>query len=186
LDDASLEIKLKLISEIDDFKKLDKTKAEAFLTEESYAIIETSLLRLWQEYPEDRAHYLNKTQKVMGLPDKNVRLLWLTLAMLTENYNSSQTKVYFDELSAYTSSEYSFDIRQSTFIYLKQVFGFNDESLLNLVKSTEHHAWQFKKFARNLLQELVKDSDYKIRIKHLSKELNSKEYRYLITELNKE
>lgn len=182
----SLEIKQKLISVIDDIKKLNKVKVEALLTAESYSVIETSLLRLWQAYPEDRPHYLNKTQKVLGLTDKNVRLLWLTLAMLTENYNSRQTKVYFDELSAYTSSKYSFEIRQSAFFYLKQVFGFNDESLINLIKASEHHAWQFKKFARNLLQELIKDSDYKVRIQELTKELNSEEYRYLITELNKE
>ncbi len=164
---------------------LDNEKLKELLFDKSYITIETALFQLWQAYPQNGATYLNSTQNVIGLPNKNVRLLWLTLAMLTENYNSKQTKVYFDELSSYTSLKYSFEIRQSAFLYLKQVFGLNDQSLLNLIKASEHHSWQFKKFARNLLKELQQDSDYKMRLKAMSKELNAEEFRYLFTELNK-
>jgi len=165
---------------------LDKVELESLLNDESYITKENALFALWQKYPQSQAKYLDATKEVVGLPNKNVRLLWLTLAMLTENYNSVQTKVYFDELSSYTDPKYSFEIRQSAFFYLKEAFGLNDASVLNLIKATEHHAWQFKKFTRNLLKELLKDSDYKVRIKRLAEDLNENEYRYLNLELNKE
>lgn len=186
LEANSIEIRQALVKSIKDIKVLNKEKVAALLNDESYVTIEAVLFHLWQAYPEERATYLDRTKNIIGLPDKNVRLLWLTLAMLTENYNSKQTKVYFDELSSYTNPRYSFEVRQSAFFFLKQVFGFNYQSLLNLIKASEHHSWQFKKFARNLLKELQQDSDYKTRLKALLEELNAEEFRYLNTELSKE
>ena len=154
------------------------------LMDESYLTKEMTLFQLWQGYPENRANYLEKTKDVIGLPNKNVRLMWLTLAILTDGYESLKTKEYFDELSSYTNPEYSFEVRQGAFFYLKEAFGFNNQSLGNLIKATNHHSWQFRKYARNLLSELLKDSDYKERLERLSKELNPEETRYLISKLN--
>lgn len=165
----------------DDF--LPKEHLLGLLEDNSYVTKEIALFNLWQGYPEDRAKYLEKTKDVVGLPNKNVRLMWLTLAMLTDGYESLKTKLYFDELSGYTSPEYSFEIRQGAFFYLKEAFGFDELSLPNLVKATSHHSWQFRKFARNVLDELLKDADYKPRLEKLSKELNSEKTRYLISKL---
>lgn len=165
----------------DDF--LPKEYLMDFLEEDSYVTQEMALFQLWQGYPENRAKYLEKTKDVIGLPNKNVRLMWLTLAMLTEGYESFKTKEYFEELSNYTNPEFSFEIRQGAFFYLKEAFGLNEQSLKNLVKATEHHSWQFRKFARNLLGELLKDADYKTRLEKISEELNPEETRYLISKL---
>lgn len=167
-------------------KYLDKEKLESLLEDHSYITKENALFTLWQLFPEDRAKYLDATKYRVGLPNKNLRIVWLTLAMLSDSYNGRQTKVYFDELSSYVGVEYSFEIRQSAFFYLKEAFGLNDESLASLVKATNHHAWQFKKFARDLLKELLKDSDYKTRLEKLATELDGDESGYLKTELNKE
>ncbi len=105
--------------------------------------------------------------------------MWLTLAMLTQEYQGSQTKAYFDELSGYTSPQYSFEVRQGAFFYLKEAFGFTDQNLKDLIRATTHHSWQFKKFARNTLEELMKDVDYKKRVQSLKDELNEEELRYL-------
>ena len=119
------------------------------------------LFKLWQAYPGDRKQYLDRTADIVGLPNKNVRLLWLALAILTEDYRTANTKVYFDELSGYTDPHYPAEIRQGAFLYLKEAFGFNDQSLGNLIRATDHHAWQFRKFTRNLLDGLWEDPDYK-------------------------
>jgi len=160
-----------------------KENLESLLKDHSYVTKEGILFTLWRKYPEDRVKYLNATKSVIGLPNKNVRIMWLTLAMLTERYESFKTKEYFDELSSYTNPEYSFEIRQGAFFYLKEAFGLNEQSLKNLIKATEHHSWQFKKFARDLLNELLEDADYKPRLEKLSKELNSVEIRYLNSKL---
>jgi aminopeptidase N len=179
----SIPVRQRLLTVVDDIKILPAEKVEALLNDKSYLTIENALLRLWQTYPEKRAIYLDQTKNVIGLPNKNVRLLWLTLAMLTENYNGPMTKRYFDELSAYTDDKFSFEIRQSAFFYLKEVFGLNDESLTNLIKGTNHHSWQFKKFARNLLEKLLQDPEYKLRLQELATKLKLEEIRYLNSKL---
>lgn len=163
---------------------LDKGKLESLLQDDSYITKEKALFALWQKYPEERAKYLEQTKAIVGLPNKNVRLLWLTLAMLSDNYNSLQTKVYFDELSDYTDPKYSFEIRQGAFFYLKEAFGLNGKSLGNLVDATNHHSWQFKKFARNLLDELLVDEDYKARLNTLAVELSEEKTKYLKSKLS--
>lgn len=169
------------LSSSGDIKKYAKADFESLLDDQSYVTIENALFKLWETYPEDRQHYLDATADVVGLPNKNVRLLWLTLAMLTPDYRGMNTKIYFDELGSYTDAAYGYEIRQSAFFYLKEAFGLTDQSLKNLIRATDHHAWQFKKFARNLLKEVIKDADYKKRIEAISEELNDEELRYLNT-----
>ncbi len=167
------------LSMVADIKRYPKEAFESLLNDKSYVTVENTLFKLWQTYLQDRKVYLDETKDLIGLPNKNLRLLWLTLAMLTEDYQGSKTKVYFDELSGYTDSRYSFEIRQGAFFYLKEAFGFTDQNLKDLMQATTHHSWQFKKFARDLLKEVIKDQDYKKRIENVSKELNDEELRYL-------
>lgn len=175
-----------LFSRPDASTYLEREKLETLLTDASYTTKELALFGLWQTYPQVRARYLDATKDMVGLPNKNLRLLWLTLAMLSENYQGRQTKVFFDELSAYTDPGYGFEIRQGAFFYLKEAFGLNDRSLINLVKATDHHAWRFRKFARNLLDELLRDLDYKTRLQALAPKLKPEESRYLTSKLKTE
>lgn len=161
-----------------DFKRHAQLDFETLLNDESYVTIETALFKLWESFPQKRADYLSATREIVGLPNKNVRLLWLTLAMVTEGYEGRKTKAYFEELSGYTDPKYPFAVRQGAFLYLEQAFGFTDAVLLNLMEATTHHAWQFKKFARNLIKQLFKDADYRKRLRKLSNKLNDEELRY--------
>lgn len=167
------------LSMVEDVERYKKVAFESLFDDKSYVTIENTLLKLWQTYPMERNTYLDKTENLIGLPNKNLRLLWLTLAMLTENYQGKKTKAYFDELSGYTHTGYSFEVRQGAFFYLKEAFGFTDQNLKDLIQATTHHSWQFKKFARNILDELLKDPDYKKRVLSLTKELKGEELRYL-------
>lgn len=164
---------------VKDIQRYPKDDFESLLNDKSYVTVENALFKLWEAYPMDRKKYLDSTKDIVGLPHKNVRLLWLTLAIMTEDYQSSRTKEYFDELSGYTDPKYSFEIRRSAFFYLKEAFGFTDQNLKNLLQATAHHSWQFKKFARNVLTKLLKDPDYKKRIENLRDELKDEELRYL-------
>ena len=150
-----------------------------FLEDKSYISKEMALFNLWQGYPEERSMYLEKTKDIIGLPNKNVRLMWLTLAILTDGYDTKNTKVYFDELSGYTGPQYAFEIRQGAFFYLKEAFGFTEENLLDLAQATTHHAWQFKNYARKLIDELLLDEVYKNRITALLNKLKPEEKRYI-------
>ncbi|AIY14449.1 M1 family metallopeptidase [Cellulophaga baltica] len=160
-----------------------QTDFESLLEDQSYSTIENSLYRLFLNFPEKRNTYLDQTKDIIGFSDKNVRLLWLTLALVTEDYNSLKTKDYFDELGSYTQAQYDPKTRETAFQYLFQTFGLTDTNLEDLAEASMHHSWQFKKFARVLFDELLKDEAYKDRIIALLPKLNEKEKLYLTSKL---
>lgn len=161
-----------------------KKQFESLLQDKSYITIENALYRLWISYPNDRIAYLERTKGVIGLPNKNVRLLWLFLAVLTKDYlNDIQKADYTEELYGYTSAEYSFEVRQNAFSVLAEVFPLSDQNLLDLINASVHHSWQFRNFARSLIERLLKDDKQKERFLKLSKELKGKELRYIQSKL---
>ena len=154
---------------------------ETLLKDKSYITIENALLKLWSTFPNNRAVYLEQTKNVVGMPNKNVRLLWLTLALVTPEYKPEAKASYYKELNGYTSEINHFETRQLAFQYLYEIQALNDASLVNLVKATQHHTWQFKKTSRNLLERLVKNEDIKKRIFNNFNFLNDKEKHTLNT-----
>jgi aminopeptidase N len=179
----TLPIRQELAIRFDSVPVFLKSRFESLLDDKSYVTVENALLKLWMNYPGEKAKYLERTKAIHGLPNKNVRLLWLILAISTNDYDTRNTQAYFNELSDYTSPKYSWEVSIGAFQYLREI-GFNDQSLKNLINAAIHHSWQFKKFARNLIDELLKDADYKNRINELSEELKDAELRYIKTKLN--
>jgi len=163
-----------------------KSDFESLLNDQSYVTLEHALYRLWISFPQDRFRYLEETKGAFGLPNKNVRLLWLLLAVLTKDYDNDLKETYLSELFDYTNSKYSMEIRQGAFGLIGEVFKFSDQNLLDLLNASEHHSWQFRKYARNLLDGLLKDDEQRKRLIALSKGLNEDEFRYINTKLNKQ
>ncbi|NNL03182.1 MAG: M1 family peptidase, partial [Eudoraea sp.] len=98
--------------------------------------------------------------------------------------NDSEQAAFAQELFGYTSMENSFEVRQNAFSLISEVFPFTDQNLKDLVNASVHHSWQFRNFARNQIERLLKDDKQKGRIHELSKELKGKELRYIQSKLN--
>ncbi len=182
----SIPIRQMLAAKIDSIPPSLKTQFETLLNDKSYVTIEKALFKLWATFPGEKATYLEATKDIQGLPNKNVRLLWLTLAIVTNDYEGRKTNDHYTELSSYTSSKYGWETRMGAFQYLNEAIGLNNKSLKDLVEASVHHSWQFKKFARNLLAELLKDSDYRLRLDNLTEKLKGKELDYLNAKLEEE
>ncbi len=174
------------LSSPDTLNKVLKQNFESLLLDESYITQEVALIKLWSVFSVDRNRYLDELKEVDGLPNKNVRLLWLTLALVTPEYNVGQKKDFLKELSNYTNEQYHPEIRQRAFQYLTDINALNDDVLQQLVKATGHHSWQFRNFARRLLDDLVKEEPFKLKLQRIAKELNHDDLRYLNTKLNLE
>jgi len=156
-----------------------KSNYESLLNDKSYVTNENALYRLWISFPMERATYLNQTKYLIGLPNKNVRLLWLLLAVLTKDYQNELKQFYMDELMGYTSPNYPMEVRQGAFGLIGEVFKFSDQNILDLINATLHHSWQFRKFAQTLLDGLLEDDHQRIKIIELSKGLKENELRYI-------
>jgi aminopeptidase N len=182
----SLGMSLLGLSSPDTLNKEIKYNFETLLTDESYVTQEVALVKLWSAFSTDRNRYLDQLKGVEGLPNKNVRLLWLTLALVTPEYNVGQKKNFLKELSDYTNKQYHPEIRQRAFQYLTDINALNEDVLKQLVNATHHHSWQFRNFARRLLDDLVKEEPFKSQLQRIAKELNYDDLRYLNTKLNLE
>src|SRR5690606_9031141 len=120
-----------------------KSYYETLLEDKSYITIEMALYNLWNNFPEDRYAYLTKTKHLQGFNDKNIRTLWLTLALITEDFEQENKSDYFEELTNYTNPSYHFEIRQNAFQYLKLVNACNEKCQENLEQAAKHPVWQF-------------------------------------------
>lgn len=147
-----------------------KEDYESLLLDPSYITMESALFHLWINFPENRAEYLNETREIIGLSDKNVKQLWLALALSTPSYLSDSKMEVLNELISYTDPKYGFEVRLMAFNYLNSLSIFNDKVLSNLIEASQHYNWRFKKYAKNLLDVLSENSDYQQTILRLQKQ----------------
>jgi len=156
-----------------------QTNYETLLNDESYINKEIALGTLWNLFPEKQADYLNQSKDWIGFNDKNLRILWLTLALMTKDFENENKVNFYDELLNYSSPKYESSIRQNALtnlLYLNP----NDQNILrNLANATTHHKWQFTLFARNQIRELVKTERHKKYFEEMLPSLNTAEQNQL-------
>lgn len=156
-----------------------QSEYETLLNDESYITKEIALGTLWKLFPERQEHYLNLSKNWVGFNDKNLRILWLTLALISEGYEVNNKVNFYDELLEYSSPKYESSIRQNALtnlLYLNP----NDRNILqNLVNATTHHKWQFTLFARNQIRELIKTERHKKYFQEMLPTLNTAEQNQL-------
>ncbi|NNE03417.1 MAG: M1 family metallopeptidase, partial [Eudoraea sp.] len=167
-------------------KELAK-KYESLLNDKSYVTIENALYTLWIYFPEERVKYLTRTKGIIGFSNKNIRQLWLLLAILTKDFENAKTKaIYRKELLSYTAPHNPMEVRQMAFGLLKEVFWYSDQNLKDLVNAAVHPSWQFRQYANGVLDDLLKNSKEKERLKIIVGDLKGKELEYLTNKLGTE
>ncbi|MEM8506473.1 MAG: M1 family metallopeptidase [Bacteroidota bacterium] len=152
---------------------------ESMLSDPSYVTQETVLFRLWEAFPVKRANYLDRLSATVGLPNKNVRLLWLTLALITPEYQPHKKKAFYDELNGYTALHHNFEVRQLAFQYLFQIQALNDTSLENLIQASSSAVWRFKKSSRKLLNSVNNTTSGKEQLRKLRQQLSTEQLEIL-------
>ena len=138
-----------------------KANYESLLDDHSYETKEIAFMNLWKNFPDDRTIYLNKANNWMGGNDKSLRILFLTFfVQSTENESLKKTN-YYNELVGYTSSKYESAVRENAITSLLTINDKDSTVLKNLVNATTHHKWQFTKFAREKIRELLVQDAYR-------------------------
>ncbi|MBL4662930.1 MAG: hypothetical protein JKY22_05105 [Flavobacteriaceae bacterium] len=156
-----------------------KSIFEELLEDSSYVTMEYALAGLSATFPEDRLRYLEKTKYVVGFQNKNIKLLWLAIAISSEAYGVSANEIFLSELRGYTGSEFSFEVRQQAFEYVFQMNLFESNSLKNLVNASVHHNWRFRNFGREILKKLLEDESNRKQIEEQKNSFSEKEQNYL-------
>ena len=133
-----------------------KNSYENFLKDKSYQTIEIALINLWVNFPENRKLYLDQTLNIIGFNDKNVRTLWLALALNTKGFEKVAYQEFYDELVGYTHPAYHFEVRKNAFQYLNELGLVDSTVMQNLQQATKHHNWRFKSYCKKLFNHLSK------------------------------
>ncbi|WBL23273.1 M1 family metallopeptidase [Zunongwangia sp. HRR-M8] len=160
-----------------------KSEYEDLLNDDSYLTKEYALMTLWTNFPEERSKYLSKTKNIEGFYNKNVRMLWLTLNLVTPEFDAENSQKNYAELSGYTQTKYPFEIRQNAFSYLFQIDAFSDQNLKDLMQGTQHHTYRFRDYCRQLLKEILTHQKYRKKLQDLSNSFSEKEQQYLQSQL---
>ncbi len=129
---------------------------EKFLDAPSYEVRGDALLKLWMAQPTQRNEYLDRVLANGSLADLEVQQLWWLLALFTDSYAPLEKRVTFlESLRETTDPAFNREIRQNAFGLLRQIDALDEQNLRDLIGATEHHSWQFRNFARRLLDELI-------------------------------
>ena len=178
-----VKLRQKLLLNTQKFTLEDIAYFESFLTDKSYTTVENALYKLWIYNPDKRAVYLEETKDILGFSNKNVRLLWLSLAIMTKEYNVALKNDYLKELRSYTSEKEYFETRQLAFSYLNDLFYLDETNLVDLIHATNHPVWQFKSYARNLVNDILEKKEYKKMLLKLEPQVSKEDFKYIKSRL---
>jgi len=160
---------------------------ESLLLDQSYITIENALYKLWIQGPEQREKYLDGTKKLVGFSNKNIKQLWLLLAILTRDYGTADERSqYRKELFGYTTANQPMEVRQLAFGLIAEVFPYTDQNLRDLINAAVHPVWQFRQFAGEVVDRLMNDKEQKQRLTLILDTLDGEEYQYLSLKLQQE
>ncbi|MEE1899990.1 M1 family metallopeptidase [Flavobacterium rakeshii] len=148
---------------------------KSLMQDESYVTKEIALNVLSMRFPDRIGEFLDMSDTWVGFNDKNLRILWLTLAYTTKDYRADKKEQYYAELQDYASPNYESSIRQNALSNLIYIGKQDDNVLINLARATKHHKWQFAKFGRDNIRKLLKEEGYREAFTNIMPELKENE-----------
>lgn len=150
-----------------------KTQYETLLNDNSYQTKEIALINLCESFPEEVEKYLKQTKGIEGNNDKSLKLTWLKLKILKGQNSRFDQENSIDELLKYASVDFESSIRQNALEILLVVNYENPKVIEALFLATNHHKWQFTKFARDNVRLLLKKPEYRNIVEKLVANSNS-------------
>jgi aminopeptidase N len=138
-------------------------------------------MKLWKNFPNDRSTYLESAKDWIGGNDKSLRIVFLTFSIENE---SAERLNYYKELVDYTSPKYETSVRQNAIINVLTINPTDQTVMKNLVNATTHYKWQFSKFGRDKIRELLKFEDYRSLFENLLPTISENEKNNLQKILN--
>jgi aminopeptidase N len=150
-----------------------KVQYETFLSDYSYRTKEIALLNLCKNFPEEKENYLTKTKNIIGNNDKSFRISWLCLAIVSEK-DEVVKNLMVKELLDYSSANYESSVRQNALEVLLKLYPNDANVIASLFHATSHHKWQFTKFCRDKIRELLKNPDFRSRVEELARAADEK------------
>ena len=134
---------------------------ESFLQDSSYITQEMVLKNLWYQRTSYQHQLLDKTENWVGMPDKNLRISWLMLALKTENYHLDKKPNWYRELEYYATNRFPSDVRQNAINAMWFLNPYDSNVLPQLINGLVHHNSRFSTFCRDAIKNLSQRKEFK-------------------------
>lgn len=174
LETNNLQVRQAVASILSKIPEEFRTQYESLLLDKSYQTQEIVLFNLWNNFPEQRLNYLEISKNWIGFNDYNLRNLWLSLALST-NEHIGNKDMLVKELIDYSSPNFEATTRQNALEKLIAFRIINDTVLKNLVNAATNPIWQFSKFGRENIRVLLKNTEMRLSFERISLNLSDKE-----------
>ena len=152
---------------------------KTLLDDNSYITKEIALNILCSRFRGREAEFLDKGRNWVGFNDRNLRILWLTLAYAAKEYHPELKADFYAELQQYASPKYESSVRQNALANLLYIGKADPIIWENLVNATLHHKWQFVKFGKDNIRKLLKKPANRALLESLLPQLHEAEKKKL-------
>jgi aminopeptidase N len=139
-----------------------KYSYEKLMDDASYTTRELAFTNLWSSFPDEHENYLNKSKDWIGANDKSLRIQYLTLVQSSQIKDANTKDVLYKELQDYTSSQFESSIRQNAFDAILLLNPKDEIVLKNLINATTNFKWQFSKYAKDKVKQLLNSSEIRL------------------------
>jgi aminopeptidase N len=133
-----------------------KEEYHSLFQDNSYITKEVALWHFWEQFPLERYRILEDTKNIIKPHNYQFRMMWLSLALVTQKYSNRQKNIFIKELIHYTENEYSSAIRLNSIEMLVDMHLINSKILENSKELTKHFNWRISKKAKELYQKANK------------------------------
>ncbi len=156
------------------------------LNDASYVTKESVMWHYIMNFPSETDKILEKTKNIKGSNDKSLRMTWLTLALMSKTYKPENKKMFYNELTNYTSKDYNMNVRLNAFYTLQQLNLYNQKSVSNLIQSCFYFNWHLHSKTRKILNNIYQNPAYKSLIDSLVSKLDKNKRQVLQKVLGRE
>ena len=150
-----------LIQIIDEIPSEFSEEYKKFLKDESYITQEIVLKNLWIKYPAEQHQLLNTTKQMQGMPDKNLRITWLMLALKTEGFETDKKTNYYRELENFATNKYTSDVRTNAINAMWFLNPYDSNVLPQLINGLIHQNSRFSNFCKEAIKNLSARKEFK-------------------------
>lgn len=154
LRDKSSKVRLAVVQNFEKVPSGLLADFESLLKDSSYAIVESTLVKLCDAYPENMLKYLADTKDMQGM-GQSVKVRWLEIAC---SRNKAQ---YLPQLVDLTGRRYEFRTRLNAMEALKRLNHLDEQATANLFDAALHPNRRLAGPAKSLLKHFMLQTDYR-------------------------
>jgi len=138
-----------------------KNEYKNLLNDVSYFTRRMVLWHYWKSFKDEQEQILETSKNLSSDRTQYFRLMWLSLALITPNYQEMNKNAYMHEIISYASPQYNMLVRLNAFEMIDALQLITPQSIDYVIDAAFHFNWRLHQPARQLLKKWAQNPEYK-------------------------